>query len=138
QPNDNFFRALSGKNSGLPARIRRAYRISSHDQQHEEFAMPDSPGRKLRQAWKTGPIAIPGAFNALAARMIERLGFHAVYLSGGALSASCGMPDIGLTTLSQFVDHARLIAQATSLPLLCDADTGFGEPLNVARSVHLF
>ena len=100
--------------------------------------MPDSPGGKLRQAWKTGPIAIPGAFNALAARMIERLGFRAVYLSGGALSASSGVPDIGLITLPEFVDNARLIAQATALPLLCDADTGFGEALNVARSVHLF
>src|SRR5262249_39728094 len=61
-----------------------------------------------------------------------------VYLSGGALAASLGVPDVGLVTLTEFVDHARNIVQATSLPLLCDADTGFGEALNVERTVHLF
>src|SRR5260370_37783484 len=70
--------------------------------------------------------------------MAERLGFSAVYLSGGALSASAGLPDVGLLTLTEFVDAARTITQATSLPLLCDADTGFGEALNVERSVRLF
>jgi methylisocitrate lyase len=97
-----------------------------------------SPGKKLRNAWNAGPIAIPGVFNALIARMAERLGFQAVYLSGGALSASAGVPDVGLLTLTEFVDAARTIAQATSLPLLCDADTGFGEALNVERTVRLF
>ncbi|MFL5243683.1 MAG: methylisocitrate lyase [Gemmataceae bacterium] len=96
------------------------------------------PGRRLRDAWSAGAIAIPGAFNALVARMAERLGFSAVYLSGGALSASAGLPDVGLLTLTEFVDAARTITQATSLPLLCDADTGFGEALNVERTVRLF
>ena len=100
--------------------------------------MSDSPGRKLRQAWKNGPLAIPGAFNALVARLAERLGFRAVYLSGGALSAASGLPDVGLISLVEFVDQARLSAQATTLPLLCDADTGFGEALNVERTVRLF
>jgi methylisocitrate lyase len=77
-------------------------------------------------------------FNALVARMAERIGFQAVYLSGAALSASAAVPDIGLLTLSEFVDEARRIALATSLPLLCDADTGFGEALNVERTVRLF
>src|SRR5262249_39475216 len=72
------------------------------------------------------------------ARMAERLGFQAVYLSGGALSASAGVPDIGLLTLTEFVEEARRIALATPLPLLCDADTGFGEALNVERTVCLF
>jgi methylisocitrate lyase len=99
--------------------------------------MTESPGRKLRQTWKTGPVAIPGAFNALAARMAERIGFRAVYLSGGALSAASGVPDIGLITLPEFAEQSRLITQATSLPLLCDADTGFGEALNVDRTVRL-
>ena len=71
-------------------------------------------------------------------RLAERLGFRAVYLSGGALSAATGVPDVGLLTLTEFVDEARRIAQATSLPLLCDADTGFGEALNVERTVRLF
>jgi methylisocitrate lyase len=82
---------------------------------------------------------IPGAFNALAARMAERLGFRAVYLSGGALSAGwAALPDVGLLTLSEFVDQAAVLARATSLPVLCDADTGFGEPINVERTVRLF
>jgi methylisocitrate lyase len=77
-------------------------------------------------------------FNPLCAKLAERIGFHAVYLSGGALSAASGVPDIGLLTLSEFVQAAQLTAQATTLPLLCDADTGFGEALNVERTVKLF
>ena len=100
--------------------------------------MSESPGRRLRLAWQAGPIAIPGAFNALVARMAERLGFRGVYLSGGALSASAGVPDIGLLALPEFVEQARGIAHATTLPLLCDADTGFGEALNVERTVQMF
>lgn len=96
-----------------------------------------SPGRRLRDAWESGSIAIPGAFNALTARLIERLGFSAVYLSGGALSAASGVPDVGLLTLTEFADEARRLASATSLPLLCDADTGFGETLNVERTVQM-
>lgn len=97
-----------------------------------------SPGRKLREAWAAGTLAIPGAFNPLCAKLAERVGFRAVYLSGGALSAGNGVPDIGLLTLTEFVQAAQLTAQATSLPLLCDADTGFGEALNVERSVRMF
>jgi len=97
-----------------------------------------SPGQRLRQAWTAAPVAVPGVFNALVARMAERLGFRAVYLSGAALSAGMALPDIGLVTLTEFVEQARSIAAATSLPLLCDADTGFGEALNVERTVRLF
>lgn len=96
------------------------------------------PGRLLRDAWQAAPIAVPGVFNPLVARMAERLGFRAVYLSGGALSAGNGVPDVGLLTLTEFVDAAKMITSATRLPLLCDADTGFGEALNVERTVHLF
>jgi methylisocitrate lyase len=97
-----------------------------------------SPGRRLREAWAAAPIQVPGVFNALVARMAERLGFPAVYLSGGALSAAAGVPDIGLLSLAEFTDAARTIALATPLPLLCDADTGFGEALNAERTVRLF
>lgn len=82
---------------------------------------------------------MPGVFNALAAKVAERLGYPAAYLSGGALSAGwAGLPDVGLLTLTEFADQAAVIARATSLPLLCDADTGFGEAINVERTVRLF
>ena len=97
-----------------------------------------SPGQRLRDAWNAQTIAIPGVFNALVARMAERLGFQALYLSGAALSAAAGIPDVGLLTLNEFVDAARAITLGSSLPLLCDADTGFGEALNVERTVRLF
>lgn len=100
--------------------------------------MKPSPGKRLRQAWEAKTIAVPGVFNALVARMAERLGFEAIYLSGGALSVAFALPDIGLVTLSEFAEAARAITQASSLPLLCDADTGFGEAVNVERTVALF
>lgn len=99
---------------------------------------PVSAGRRLRDAWADGPVMVPGVFNALAAKVAERVGFRAVYLSGGALSAGYGLPDIGLVGLTEFVEEARRIAQATSLPVVSDADTGFGEALNVERTVKLF
>src|SRR5262249_9144348 len=99
-------------------------------------AAATSPGRRLREAWSARPIAVPGVFNALIARMAEQLGYQAVYLSGAALSAAAGVPDVGLLTLNEFVEAARSITLACSLPLLCDADTGFGEALNVERAVR--
>jgi methylisocitrate lyase len=101
-------------------------------------ASPPSPGRRLRAAWTAQPIPVPGVFNALVARIAERLGYQAVYLSGAALSASTGLPDVGLLDLSEFVETARALTAATSLPVLCDADTGFGEALNVERTVRQF
>src|SRR3954469_11190289 len=98
-----------------------------------------SPGARLRAAWSARPIMIPGAFNALTAKLAERLGFDAIYLSGGALSAGwAGVPDIGLLTLTEFAAQAAVLARATSLPLLCDADTGFGEAIHVERTVRLY
>jgi methylisocitrate lyase len=101
-------------------------------------AQDPSPGRRLRDAWAAEPIAVPGVFNALVGRMAERLGFRALYLSGAALSAGAALPDVGLLTLTEFVEAARSVTAATALPLLCDADTGFGEALNVERTVRLF
>src|SRR4051794_20296297 len=98
----------------------------------------DSPGRRLRDATAAGPVLLPGVFSPLVARLAERAGFQAVYLSGAALSASLGLPDVGLVTVTEFVDAARAITAATPLPLVCDADTGFGEALNVERTVRLF
>jgi methylisocitrate lyase len=98
-----------------------------------------TPGARLRAAWSAGPIMIPGAYNALVAKMVERLGYQAVYLSGGALSAGwAGLPDIGLVTQTEFALQAAVLARATALPVLCDADTGFGEAINVDRTVRLY
>lgn len=97
-----------------------------------------TPGRRLRETWTTETVAVPGVFCPLVARMAERLGFRAVYLSGAALSATLGVPDIGLVSASEFADAARAITAATTLPLLCDADTGFGEALSVERTVRLY
>jgi methylisocitrate lyase len=88
--------------------------------------------------WAAETLVIPGVFNPLVARLAHKMGYRAVYLSGAALSASYGVPDIGILTQSEFADAARAITRACSLPLLCDADTGFGEALNVERTVHLF
>lgn len=70
--------------------------------------------------------------------MVERAGFPACYISGAALSASMGLPDVGLVTLTEFVTFASQVAAATSLPIISDADTGFGEALNVERTVQQF
>ncbi|MGN6200356.1 methylisocitrate lyase [Humibacter sp.] len=91
----------------------------------------------LRAALATGSLLrFPGAFNPLSARLIERKGFDGVYISGAVLAADLGLPDIGLTTLTEVAGRARQIARMTDLPALVDADTGFGEPMNVARTVQ--
>jgi methylisocitrate lyase len=95
-----------------------------------------SPGLRLRRAAAQGTILVPGAFNALTARMIEAAGFQACYLSGAAFSAGAlALPDVGLFTLSELAVEATRIARRTSLPLIVDADTGFGEAVNVERTI---
>lgn len=81
-------------------------------------------------------LRMPGAFNPLSARLIERKGFEGVYISGAVLSADLGLPDIGLTTQTEVAGRSAQIARMTDLPTLVDADTGFGEPMNVARTVQ--
>jgi methylisocitrate lyase len=99
-------------------------------------AHTSSRAAALRRSVRDGTIAIPGAPIALAARLIEREGFEAAYLSGAALSAGVfGVPDIGIVTLDQLAEQTRVIAAATSLPLIVDADTGFGGPDAVADCV---
>ncbi|CAN5248890.1 methylisocitrate lyase [soil metagenome] len=79
---------------------------------------------------------MPGAFNPLSARLIQDRGFDGVYISGAVIAADLGLPDIGLTTLTEVAGRARQISRMTDLPTLVDADTGFGEPMNVARTVQ--
>lgn len=91
----------------------------------------------LRAALASGVIQqFPGAFNPLSARLIERHGFQGVYISGAVMAAELGLPDIGLTTLTEVAQRTAQISRMTSLPTLVDADTGFGEPLNLARTVQ--
>jgi methylisocitrate lyase len=98
--------------------------------------MPQSPGALLRQAVAQGTIQVPGAPNALLARLIERQGFPAAYLSGAAVSAGVlALPDIGLMTLTELVQQTRYAANSVAIPLIVDADTGFGKALNIERTV---
>jgi methylisocitrate lyase len=95
-----------------------------------------SPGKQLRLLVQDATVQIPGAPNALMARLIERAGYDAVYLSGAAFSAGVlGLPDVGLFTLSELAQHTAYLARSCSLPVIVDADTGFGEALNVERTV---
>jgi methylisocitrate lyase len=96
-----------------------------------------SPGQLLRDAVADATIQVPGAFNALVGRLIEQAGYDAVYLSGAALSAgTLAMPDIGLFTLSELVAHTTYLTRSVAIPVIVDADTGFGETMNVQRTVH--
>jgi methylisocitrate lyase len=91
----------------------------------------------LRAALATGELLrFPGAFNPISARLIADKGLEGVYISGAVISADLGLPDIGLTTLSEVAGRAGQIARMTDLPSIVDADTGFGEPMNVARTVQ--
>ena len=83
-------------------------------------------------------VVAPGAYDALGARLIEQAGFPLVYMTGAGVSASCGYPDYGLLTMSEMVDSARVIARSVHTPVLADADTGYGNELNVTRSVREF
>jgi methylisocitrate lyase len=93
--------------------------------------------RKLRETLKHQAIQVPGVWDAVSARLAERLGFAAVYLSGAAFSASLGLPDVGLVTLTELAEKTRQLCLAVNLPVLVDADTGFGEAVNVERTVRL-
>jgi len=95
-----------------------------------------SPGARLRASYADRCIAMPGVFDALVAMLAERAGFEGIYLSGAALSAASGLPDVGLLSMTEFVEQVRIVTAASSLPLLVDADTGFGGPMNVERTVR--
>ncbi|MFT4167127.1 MAG: methylisocitrate lyase [Microlunatus sp.] len=93
--------------------------------------------RLFRERLASGELLrIPGAFNPLSAKLIERKGFDGVYISGAVLSADLGLPDIGLTTLTEVAGRGQQIARMTELPAIIDADTGFGEPMNIARTIQ--
>lgn len=98
---------------------------------------PAEKRRLFRERLASGELLrFPGAFNPLSARLIEQKGFEGVYISGAVLSADLGLPDIGLTTLTEVATRGEQIARMTDLPAIIDADTGFGEPMNVARTIQ--
>lgn len=98
---------------------------------------PTEKRRAFRAGLTGGELQVlPGAFTPLSVRLIEQKGFDGAYISGAVMAAELGLPDIGLTTLTEVAQRAHQISRMTDLPTLVDADTGFGEPMNVARTVH--
>jgi len=101
--------------------------------------MTETLNRRLRERLvRSAGVLLPGAANALAARVIAASGFEAVYITGaGIANTALGVPDLGLVTLTELVDHVAAISDAVALPLIADADTGFGNALNLRRAVRL-
>ena len=95
-------------------------------------------GMRLRERFAAGEMVLaPGCFDALGARLVQEAGFPAAYMTGfGSAAALLGRPDVGLLTMPEMVDNARRIAQAVTIPVIADADTGYGNALNVIRTVH--
>jgi methylisocitrate lyase len=96
-----------------------------------------SPGRRLREAVAQSAIVVPGVSSALVGKLAERQGFDALYVSGGALSASMlALPDVGLLTLTELAEQVGHICRSVEIPVIVDADTGFGDELHVGRTIH--
>ena len=106
--------------------------------ENDNMVTPAKRCARLRQLLSDGIVVMPGAINALTARLIEHEGFDAIYLSGAVLANSVGgVPDVGLMTLTEARDHATHVAGVTSIPILADADTGYGGSENAARTVRV-
>ncbi|CAM5187557.1 2-methylisocitrate lyase [Bosea thiooxidans] len=102
--------------------------------------LPSEPaGRRFRALVEGGGIArLPGAHNGMAALQAKAAGFEGLYLSGAAMTASMGIPDLGIITVDEVAFFIRQVARASGLPLLVDGDTGYGEALNVMHMVRVF
>ncbi|QDS97242.1 methylisocitrate lyase [Adhaeretor mobilis] len=102
-----------------------------------EVLSPSDKRKAFRDALRSDKLLrFPGAFSPLVSMLIEEIGFEGVYVSGAALSADLGLPDIGLTTLTEVAQRSEAIARVSKLPVIVDIDTGFGEPANVARTIQ--
>ena len=102
--------------------------------------MSDSPRKRLRARLESGPMIVaPGIYDAFGARFVQYAGFEAVYMTGNGVSASLlGRPDVGLVDLTLFAQHAHRAASCVEIPLICDADTGYGNAVNVRQTVQEF
>lgn len=102
--------------------------------------MTTKPRQRLRERLESGPLIVaPGIYDAFGARMVEQAGFEAVYMTGNGVSASLlGRPDVGLIDLTLFAQHAHRAAACVEIPLICDADTGYGNAVNVRHTVREF
>ncbi len=102
----------------------------------EKLPSAEEKRKNFRAKLKTGKLLrVPGAYSPLVAMLIEEIGYDGVYVSGAVLSNDLGFPDIGLTTLTEVSQRGRSIARVTKLPTIIDIDTGFGEPMSVARTI---
>src|SRR5205823_7375730 len=98
-----------------------------------------TPRQRMRAlVARRGYTMVPGAYDTLTARLVEQAGFEAVYLTGGGYSRANGYPDLGLLTLTEIVRWIGLTAEAVDIPVIADADTGYGNALNVVRTVREF
>ena len=99
-----------------------------------------NPRRRLHElVLRKQGLVVPGAYDCVSAKLVERAGFQAVYMTGYGTSASrLGLPDLGFAGLTEMADHALNMASAVSIPLIADADTGYGNPLNVRRTVQMY
>jgi len=98
-----------------------------------------NPRQTLRQLLRREKLLVaPGCFDGLSARLVEEAGFEAVYLSGGAVARSMGIPDIGLVTMSEVIERAAQVVSAIKIPIIADADTGYGNATNLVRTLREF
>src|SRR5262244_1496491 len=98
-----------------------------------------NPRPVLRELLKRNKLLVaPGCFDGLSARLVEEAGFEAAYLSGGAVARSMGIPDIGLVTMSEVIERAAQVVAAVKIPVIADADTGYGNAINLTRAVREF
>lgn len=98
-----------------------------------------TPRQALKQLLKRNKLLVaPGCFDGLSARLVQEAGFEAAYLSGGAVARSMGIPDIGLVTMSESIERAVQVVSAINIPIIADADTGYGNAVNLVRSVREF
>jgi 2-methylisocitrate lyase-like PEP mutase family enzyme len=103
------------------------------------MAQNGSMARRLRETLNSGSMVVaPGAYDGMTAKLVESAGFEAVYMTGAGTAARFGLPDYGLATMTEMVDTAELMAESVSIPVIADADTGYGNELNVIRAVRAY